>query len=276
MILSKHKCKIIATILAKNEADIIQTTIEHHLNHGVSGIIFTDNNSTDDTLKIAQKYKEVIEIIEEKEEDHNQSKWVTRMAHLAVKHHPDWIVHLDADELWFGLQNLRGFTSSEIGSINVFIHPPVNEVFSLNNFKHYLDFSGYPLDQECKVAHRPDDNIVITHGNHGIQNRKLTFTNQIWRHHYPIRSFDQFVRKAEGHLSLLKRNAICQRWEKWFNLHQSGELQKTYDAICATWETVIKNPNHNDLMKLIKFWSEENIVNYFDNSVQLPLIRVWH
>ena len=55
--------KIIATILAKDEEDIIANQIEHHLEQGVFKILLTDNNSTDRTREIASKYKEV-EIID--------------------------------------------------------------------------------------------------------------------------------------------------------------------------------------------------------------------
>ena len=99
--------KIVATILAKNEEDIIAENIEHHIEQGVSQFIVTNNNSTDHTRSIVEKYPEVAEIIDEPGDNHHQSKWVTRMAKMACKLNPDWIVHLDADELWGGFFHLR-------------------------------------------------------------------------------------------------------------------------------------------------------------------------
>ena len=45
----KSKEKIIMTILAKNEIDVIEENIKFHLKQGIDFIIATDNNSTDGT-----------------------------------------------------------------------------------------------------------------------------------------------------------------------------------------------------------------------------------
>ena len=120
MIISKNSIKITATLLAKNEEDIIGANIEHHLSHGVDCFIITNNNSTDKTRQIVEKYPEVKEIIDENEDDHNQSKWVTRMAQIACKMETDWVVHLDADELWCGLTELRNCKENLGGSNKMF------------------------------------------------------------------------------------------------------------------------------------------------------------
>ena len=49
----KPSLKIVATILANNEEDIIGQMIEHHIHQGVQSFIVTDNNSTDRTAAIA-------------------------------------------------------------------------------------------------------------------------------------------------------------------------------------------------------------------------------
>jgi hypothetical protein len=164
------KPKIIATILAKNEADIIGAMIEHHIEQGVSGFIFTDNDSTDRTKEIAGSFKEVLEIIDEPGNNHNQSEWVTRMARLACKFEPDWIIHLDADEFWCGLKHLRTIPGPVVSSQMVYLHPPRGS--SLHDMRFFLDFSCVPIPQESKVAHRPDPEITIVHGNHGVEGKQ--------------------------------------------------------------------------------------------------------
>jgi glycosyltransferase involved in cell wall biosynthesis len=92
---------LIATLLVKNEEDILEHSLKHHIEEqNIQFIIATDNNSTDNTKKILKSFKEVKIIIDENGSDHDQSKWVTRMAKLATIYDPKWIVHLDADEFW--------------------------------------------------------------------------------------------------------------------------------------------------------------------------------
>ena len=271
MLAPQSRIKIVATILARNEEDIIAKTIEHHLNHGVSQIIFTDNNSTDGTRQIAEKYPEV-EIIDEPGDDHHQSLWVTRMAREACKMNPDWIVHLDADEFWCGLSNLRKVQGSTVGCTKMFLHPPGQ------NQSHYLSFENIKwLPGECKVAHRPDPEITITHGNHGFEGINTdVFTKDIWRHHFPIRSYKQLEQKTVlGHRSLSKRNAICERWHGWYKLWENGDLHAVYCSLCNAWDGYLKKHNMKDLKTLLKFWSTPEVIQELEDKNALPNTGRW-
>lgn len=279
MLSLKSKYKIVATILAKNEEDIIAQNIEHHLEHGVTQFIITDNNSSDNTKKIAENYPEVVEIIEEKGDTHNQSEWVSRMARTACKLNPEWIVHLDADEFWCGLPQLRNIQTKAIGSTRMFLHPPVQklECFDKKKMRYYLNFDKTSLDDECKVAHRPDPEIEITHGNHGFKKDvSLYYTKQIYRHHYPIRSYAQFEKKSvEGHLALQKRNAPCERWMRWYELWKTGDLAQLYESVVQSWEQFIDKPNKSDLINLLSTWSTKEVLSHFENTDELPEVGEW-
>lgn len=262
--------RIVATILAKNEEDIIAHTIEHHLEQGVTHILLTNNNSTDRTREIAEKYPEV-EIIDEPGDTHDQSKWVTRMARLACKLNPDWIIHLDADELWCGLQNLRKISGDAVACQRMYLHPPTVEEFSLENMRFYLNFDDIPIPQETKVAHRPDESIEIAHGNHAVLYKSYGSTTQIWRHHYPIRSQKQWESKSQGHLCLRNRNVTCERWERWYNMIQSGSDE--YSRICSLWQ--VFRQTKQDFGELIKYWATEEMVRFFQTNQMLPHIEEW-
>src|SRR5581483_10503809 len=107
-----------------------------------------------------------------------------------------------------GLGQLRQFTGAAFGSTKMFLHPPR----FCGDMRYYLDFEHLNLPGECKVGHRPDPEVVIDHGNHGC-NLKVEYTKAVWRHHYPIRSCHQFIRKTvDGHEALLKRKSVCERW----------------------------------------------------------------
>lgn len=271
MIISKSPLKIVATILAKDEEDIIGRNIEHHVNQGVTHFIVTNNRSKDRTAEIASRYKEVVEVIDEPDETHNQSKHVTKMARMACKLEPDWIVHLDADELWCGLSQLRHVDAKAFASTRMYLHPP-----HATDMSYYLDFDHLPLPGECKVGHRPDPDVLITHGNHGFANDcEVAFTDMVWRHHYPIRSYRQFSNKAGGHLCLKSRNSVCERWERWYNLLLDGRLDIFYAHICEEWETMIRRPNSGSLLALLDMWSTSEVIQYFKESEALPKIGRW-
>jgi hypothetical protein len=272
MIISKNPTRVVATILAKNEADIIGRNIEHHLNQGVSQFIVTVNRCTDDTKEIVSRYKEVVEVIEAEEDDHRQSEWVTHMARLACKLKPDWIVHLDADELWCGLSQLRRVQGEAFGSTKMFLHPPR----SGGDMSYYLDFEDIPsLPGECKIGHRPNPDVIVTHGNHGC-NMCVEFTKEVWRHHYPIRSYGQLTNKTvQGHEALKRRNTICERWERWYNLYLDGKLGFFYDHICQEWEEMIRRPNKASLLSLLEMWSTPDVLGMFKMNELLPSIGQW-
>ena len=69
--------KVFMTILAKDEVDIIEYQLRYHKHMGVDGFIVTDNNSSDGTREIFDKYKEkgwIKEIIDEKSSEYKQSE----------------------------------------------------------------------------------------------------------------------------------------------------------------------------------------------------------
>ena len=278
MIITKPKIQIVATILAKNEEDIIGQMIEHTISQGVSQIIFTGNASTDRTKEIAASYPEVVEIIDEPENDHNQTKWVTHMARLACKLNPDWIVHLDADELWCGLQNLRRFDTSVVRCERMYLHPPISWEFDFLKSKHYVDFDHLPIPQECKIAHRPMEDVVITHGNHGISEPDVSYaiTTEVYRHHYPIRSYNQWERKCLGHEALQRRGSSCVRWENWYNDMTNDRLGKRFTRLIRVWKQMLEDPQPELLHDLIEFWVTEEMLEFFKNNTSMmPRIGEW-
>jgi glycosyltransferase involved in cell wall biosynthesis len=271
----KPTLKIVATILAQNEEDIIGTTIEHHIQQGVTQFIITNNRSTDRTRSIVEKYPEVIEIIDEPGDNHHQSKWVTRMAQAACKLSPDWIVHLDADELWCNLGSLRRQKGSVVRCEKMYLHPPSGFDFSLQKMRWYLNFNHVPIPQECKVAHRPDPKIVITHGNHEAEGRPSE-TGELERHHYPIRSYNQWESKAKKHEALKRRNSICKRWERWYDLLAQGKLGEEYRRIVDHWKAMIKgDANKEHFLELLGFWATPEMLDYFKKNDYMPRIEEW-
>lgn len=268
---------IVATILAKNEEDIIGATIEHHIEQGVKQFIVTDNNSSDKTREIVSGYPEVVELIDEPGDNHHQSAWVSRMAHIACKLKPDWIIHLDADELWTGIQSLRRATGPVVACEGMYLHPPVGLEFDLIEQRWYIDVDHAGLPQETKVAHRPDTDIIITHGNHGVEGvEKAEIFKDIPRHHYPIRSYRQWADKACKHLNLERRNSICKRWENWYHMLQDGKLESEYNDLVGCWKKLVQGSNDlSDFLKTLSLWCTPEVLKYFSDNEIMPKIGEW-
>jgi hypothetical protein len=78
--------KLVVTVLARDEADVIDAQVAFHLNAGADFVIATDNNSQDGTTEILETYERegVLHLIHEPAEGLRQGEWVTRMARLAA------------------------------------------------------------------------------------------------------------------------------------------------------------------------------------------------
>ena len=95
--------RVIGTLLIRDEEDIVLECLEHHVNNGIDGFVVTDNGSVDNSRAIIQSHKSVLQFIDEPEHTFKQDVWVTRMAHAAVDHKADFVVHIDCDEFGYGL-----------------------------------------------------------------------------------------------------------------------------------------------------------------------------
>lgn len=249
--------KILATLLVRNEAELVADCLEHHLRQGVDAFLVTDHLSVDGLSDVLHEYREVIVDLQyESDGRYRQDQWVTRMARRAVDFHPDWILHLDADERWYGLDVLRHIPStaawvrtgvwrnhlplaeSMAGQFN----PRTMPYFELpgRTGSHAARFAGFGSGSGGKILHRPLPDAQVGIGNHWLHYPPAPQIDcdGITVHHYPIRSLEQLRRKVLNGAAALDANAwmpeIGSHWRKWRDLDQQGRLREVFQTFMLT------------------------------------------
>jgi hypothetical protein len=209
--------KLVLTLLARDEADIIDAQVAFHLNAGVDFVIATDNASEDGTTEILESYARqgCLYLIREPAEGLRQGEWVTRMARLAAREFgADWVINSDADEFWWprgvSLKDVLEAVPEEYGVVNAFwrsfVPRPDDGAFFAERMTARLS-SPAPINDPrsfyrpvTKIAHRADPEVIVGRGNHDLVRSDLR-TLPTWHPlevlHFPQRSRAQWARKVE-------------------------------------------------------------------------------
>jgi len=240
--------KLVMTLLARDEADIVDAQIAYHLHAGVDFVVATDNRSEDGTTEILERYARegVLHLIHEAGDDLRQSEWVTRMARLAATDfEADWVLNADADEFWLA----RGGTLKELlaavpprfgavrGAWRNFVPRPGDESFFAERMTARLgapSFHPHPLSTHFKSAHRAHPEVRIGRGNHEALADDLVALRgwyPIEVLHFPVRSYEQCRRKYVTQFVALERNAekgIPGHMADAYEAYRAGRLDDFY------------------------------------------------
>ena len=246
--------RVVVTVLARDEADIIDDQVAFHLNAGADFVIATDNTSRDGTTAILERYARdgVLHLIREPAEGLRQGEWVTRMARLAAEEYgADWVVNTDADEFWWprggSLKEVLGAVPQEYGVVQGFWRsfvprPDDGQPFAERMTARLAQHA--PINDPTsfyrpvvKVAHRADPQVTVARGNHGLADssfRTLTTWHPIEVLHFPLRSQAQWMRKVE-----LQGDAFTKHIErsgtgyhlKGFDALQRGRIEEQHASL---------------------------------------------
>ena len=260
--------RLIITLLVKNEENIIEENLIFHKKMGVDGFIVTDNNSTDKTKEILEKYrakKWIYEIINEPAQDFNQYVWVNRMIKAGIeKYNGDWIINSDADEFWFPVsRNIKNeirrieiinygrklFRKRCYNVINCYwtnmisdkenqkfwentvaVVNQVNEPDIYNSSEYNIYNLTYP-----KVIHKTKGFQSIEQGNHDvkIEDKKEWESRKIRVYHFSIQNFEHFEKKVITGGQAYERNTelptnMGVHWRQWYKKYNEGNLFEEY------------------------------------------------
>jgi len=233
---------IIATYLVRNDSDILKDSIVHNLNNGVDALIVTEHNSSEESSKILDQFNDyILHRIYENSSGYDQSLWVTNMAKIASKFHPNWIIHCDADELWCGLDTINVDKNVQVIHTDYWYNylPYSVDEFNIENakfFEYASDTSvfGRGMQAKRKIVHCPNDNIIIYQGNHACSLSDATIVDTIKIKHYPIRTYEQFKSKVIiGCAAYANSNlpeSFGRHWKRWYGDYVNGNLLDTYNS----------------------------------------------
>ncbi len=204
--------RVVLTLLVRDEADVVEANLVHHLALGVDHVIVTDHRSSDGTTEILERFVAAgrLTLIREQSGELRQSDWVTRMARLAATEHgADWVITGDADELWWprdgSLKDVLAAVPPRFGALrglwrNFVPRPedgrPFHERMTVRR-RPASDLTD-PFHAQVKVVHRAHPDVVVTQGNHDALGPPLPLIRE-WLPfevlHFPVRTAEQARRK---------------------------------------------------------------------------------
>jgi Glycosyl transferase family 2 len=210
--------KLVMTLLARDEADVVDAQIAFHLHAGVDFVIATENRSQDGTKEILEGYERagLLRLLHESGDDMRQGEWVTGMARLAATEHgADWVINADADEFWWprggSLKDVLASVPERYGIVRAcwrhFLPRPGADTFFAERMTVRLCAPAHPGDKETifhahqKVAHRASADVVVEAGNHDAEGpglEPLRGWHPIEVLHFSLRSAAQLERQARG------------------------------------------------------------------------------
>jgi hypothetical protein len=252
---------LVMTLLARDEADIVESWLAFHLNAGADVVVATDNRSEDGTTEILEAYARDghVHLIREPGEDLRQDEWVTRMARLAATEFgADWVINSDADEFWWP----RGASLSEVleavparyGTVGAFLrmYPPRPGDEGPFYERMTVRFSATaPINDPAslykpirKVVHRGDPEVRLSRGNHALVGSSLAplrgwFPIEVF--HFPLRSPDQCARKAllQGRaFELHVARPPTAYHARMYEAYQEGQIDAYYESELLTDEVL--------------------------------------
>jgi hypothetical protein len=240
--------KVVMTLIARDEVDIIDAQLAFHLSAGVDFVIATDHASTDGTTEVFERYASegYLHLIRQ-QGDYHEAEWRTRMARLAASEFAaDWVFASDADEFWWprggNLAQVLEAIPRRYGLVRAFWRPfvprPDDGSFFAERMTARLASTAPindPLSQwrpNAKVLHRAHPDVVVGRGNHDVQADLVPLRGwfPIEALHFPHRTRKQFERKA----SVWASTDTVRFHEAHRAAHdalQAGRLDESYSAL---------------------------------------------
>lgn len=262
---------VIAIGMCKDEADVAEGLLRH-LAGEVDHIIIADNDSVDGTRDILhQLTRELpLTVLDDPVVAYNQSAKMSALAELAAAEHgPCWIAAVDFDELWgCPAGRIRDFLPRLPAEVTVVPAALTNHLPTALDTADEDPFRSMVWRQRApqplgKMAFLWEPDAVIHQGNHGvtlpsgqpdpyaadwaIQMLLAEMLDDevppgeagLQIRHFPIRSADHMVRKAQNGGRALAATDLPYdqggHWRSWYELLQRHGVAALEEAYRAHW-----------------------------------------
>lgn len=239
---------IIGLLRIRNESLILTDTL-NHLSQFVDGIIVFDDASTDRSVKICQKHKKVLQIINNPKWRRNREEEETRhrqvLLEAARKYQPQWLFFADADERFEG--EIRSFLlSKESEKINGIRIRLLDAYLTLKDQKPYkkdslLNFRQFfgPEMRQILMIFRNQSRVKFQ----GLDAREPYLTGKVitkfWCQHYgKAISKKHWQETCQYYINHFPKYA--QKWQK--RLNKSIHAVSDFGRPLFSWSEVKKNP----------------------------------
>jgi hypothetical protein len=242
--------KLVMTLLARDEADIVDDQIAFHLNAGVDFVIAMDNRSQDATTEILESYARDghLFLIREDSEYLQQASWITRMGRLAASDFAaDWVIHSDADEFWWprgeSLKDVLGSIPERYGIVRALLRQFVPRPDHGESFGERMNVrlsAAAPINDptslfrpNLKVIHRADPNVEVSIGAQrliGSPFVPLRGWYPVEFFHFPIRSLAQCDRKYSHH-QIAAGETPSPYYDRIRTLRDQGRFDEFYNGL---------------------------------------------
>lgn len=241
--------RVIALISTFNEADIIGPVLEH-LAAGEVWSYLIDNDSTDETVRVAQAWlgRGLLGIERLSNPPSGRTSWkslLARKVELARELGADWYIHHDADEIrespWPGVTlreairrvDLLGYDAIDFRVLNF---APVDDDFRAGDdprrhFVRWEEPAEYDrVQRKCWKAGAAD--LALADGGHDVRfaGRRL-FPMRFLLRHYPIRS------QAHGRLKVFEH-----RKDRFAQDELALGWHRQYDHVAEPDHLFLRNP----------------------------------
>lgn len=278
------------TLLARDEADVVDAQIAFHLHAGVDFVVATDNRSEDGTTEILERYARAgyLHLIREEGDDMRQDEWVTSMARLAATDFDaDWVVNADADEFWWprggSLKDVLATVPERYGVIRGcwrhFLPTPEDGGFFAERMVARLGTPAFPGDKTTifhahqKVAHRADADVTIEAGNHNVFSARsdpIRAWHPIEVLHFSFRSVRQLEHKGQGgwlrnadYEPTLHQLLLDEAW-------RTGRLEDFYASFVVTGERLERGVRDGTLAIDMRLRDALRTLRTEDGAFRLP------
>lgn len=256
--------KIFGLFQIKNEIDIIEITLRHHLENLIDEAIVVDKGSMDGTLELVCELASDLPIHVASEPGTSRGgQLATSMARYAARAGADWVLPVDADEFWVTSgPPLRAIltklpaevvvlhcqivnfvqrrdvvkpTPSSLSAVTMRVADPKGQAGDAQELVESRQIAFIEMDYPTKCISRTSSTIEFVEGHHwveGVGGEERT-TNELVCLHVPLRARSLLSLKADhGRQKDEAGDPTPEGWHlrRWWRLAREGRISEEWAA----------------------------------------------